>query len=1358
MILRKPNDLVRDTGDATAEDGGIAVSGYVRELTVQTGERIKARSGYLDRVRQIAPDRLLERDAEYNELARFCTAADPAPSYLWWRAAAWAGKSALMSWFVLNPPDGIQVVPFFVTARWAGQSDRVAFAEVLIEQLAELLGEPLPALLSDATRESHLTNMLVRAAKFCRDRGQRLVLAVDGLDEDQGVTSGDDAYSIAALLPERPVAGMRVVVAGRPNPPIPTDVPDCHQLRDISIIRELVASPHAAVLRDGAQRELKRLIGGRDAEQNLLGFLTAAGGGLSGDDLAELSLSSRVEIADYLDSVPARTFTPRNGRWKPTTVYVLGHEELQRLAVDRLGADRLRRYRERIHAWAARYRDLGWPVTTPEYLMRGYFPLVQATGTLGQVLALATDTARHDRMLDMTGGDTTSLAEITAAQNLLLERGDVGEAELSHLLRLANHRSRIQIRNRNIPVQLPAVWVKIGQPTRAQALAQGITAPSDRRVAILGLVEALAAKKNLDEAERLSQEISDLGDRERALVAVVSAAEADQARRIAQVFTGAVSRTSASIAQADMSGDEEQARLLADAALETALAVESRSERNRAITAVIDLYARLGDLQRAHDLLREVEEAARDEPLSRLARQSMLAGDVDQAIKCVVNMKSELLRVTSLQEIVHADATAVLARLDDPYQRTQAMLQVALGCAKVGNLERARTTVLEAAALVDDIADSHNEILSLIEVAQAFADLGDVARAKEYTAAAQTLLSSTHLRLDQEQEAPKRLARVLINLRDFEQAEVVVAEITRSPVRDRVRSELAVALVLMHEMPAAQKMIHSIVDHLQRDSAWGKIAVALAKRGYTDRAMEAMRALGEPAISRVRLELVPALVQGGAFHAAARLASSCPKLSDRARALTSLAQALADAGLFDRAQHFAEEAESAARAITDPADEALTTATLARSLHEAGETLRAESLATTAETIAKSIADPYDHAEVMAQLALQLARTGRTSEAVRIVRSIGDPYKYELTLARLVIPAAGTAGASRAEGIMKLLGSDYLRERTRVELSSLLIRSGDLAGAERLAGGIEDLYERAQILAVLAETTAAEGDADRAQLLARRVERISDKLDDTYERARTLALAAQSLACAGKQADALALAQGAKALTSSLGDPYMRTKALATLAQCLARGGDIPRARSEADAAEEVARAIPIPGQRDDVLAWLVQSLARAGEAFDAERIALTIKDDTKRATALAWLTELLASEGRLPHAERVAGSIGNRPERVKALASMVRLMAESGRAAEAGRYVQAGEQCATSLEDKNQQALALATLASAMGRPSSGRFLGAALVIAPWEIALPSLASLYPGVVVENAQSLSAPVRTFHNEPLLADIDDLLT
>jgi hypothetical protein len=65
-------------------------------------------------------------------------------------------------------------------------------------------------------------------------------------------------------------------------------------------------------------------------------------------------------------------------------------------------------YRRRIDTWADKYRAQGWPQNTPRYLLRPYGRLLATSGDLQRLIALATDPARHDRMLVYTQGDAAA--------------------------------------------------------------------------------------------------------------------------------------------------------------------------------------------------------------------------------------------------------------------------------------------------------------------------------------------------------------------------------------------------------------------------------------------------------------------------------------------------------------------------------------------------------------------------------------------------------------------------------------------------------------------------------------------------------------------------------------------------------------------------------------------------------------------------------------------------------------------------------------------------------------------------------------------------------------------------------------
>ncbi|ROP37210.1 NACHT domain-containing protein [Saccharothrix texasensis] len=465
----------------------IQVGSMTGDINLRTG--VPVRSRYRKQVERIVPKELVDREAELAELAVFCTS--PQDLYLWWRGEAWAGKSALLSWFVLNPPPAVRVVSFFITARFSDQNRRQGFVEAILEQLATLLDEPLPPLAS--TSEAHLLGMLDEAAALCVSRGERLALVVDGLDEDRGVTTDPDDHSIASLLPARLPHGMSVVVAGRLNPPVPDDVPEDHPLHDPSIVRMLRVSEAAKAVRTEMERELRRLL---SSERDLVGVLTAAIGGLTAADLASLTGRPEWQVREQLDTVTGRSLMPRPGHWHPDDIYVLGHEELH-IAAQRRLADSMSEYRRRLHAWADEFRARRWPDDTPEYLLRGYFRLLVSSGDLGRLVDFVADHRRVDLMQEISGADQAALAELSRTEELVLS---TDQPDIAAMARLVMNRQRIMDRNAMVPAGLPAVWARLGRWDRAEALADSITYPVERVDALTSLARIASESGSTEHA------------------------------------------------------------------------------------------------------------------------------------------------------------------------------------------------------------------------------------------------------------------------------------------------------------------------------------------------------------------------------------------------------------------------------------------------------------------------------------------------------------------------------------------------------------------------------------------------------------------------------------------------------------------------------------------------------------------------------------------------------------------------------------------------------------------------------------------------------------------------------------------
>ncbi|MEV4941145.1 hypothetical protein [Streptomyces zaomyceticus] len=655
-----------ESGVVVIGDGNQVVIGDGNQVVIGDGSRVVSgagatvRSAYREQVRRIAPPELVGREEELAELAAFCRTGD---GYRWWRADAWAGKTALMAWFVLDPPTGVRIVPFFVTARLGSQNDVSAYVDVVLEQLAELAGEGLPTLLTAATREAHLLRLYTAAAAACAARGERLVLLVDGLDEDRGVTTGPDAHSIAALLPY----DLPVVVAGRLNPPVPADVPEDHPLRDPAVVRLLAPSPKARAIKREAERELKHLLAGGGLPYELLALLTAAGGGLTADDLAELTDEVPYRVRDVLRTGPGRTFAVRGG------AYLLAHEELAESARDMLGRREQERWRAVLHAWAEEWHALGWPAGTPGYLLHGYFPMLRTAGDLDRMLACALDVVRHDRLQEETGGVGEALAEVRATGEAVLERGDRAELVTTMLL-LAFRRDELTRRAGDTPVELAAAWAAAGRTDRATALvrsegrletvhglcavahrllevgdpstagelvteaeelvlAEGIR--SERDVLTEYLVPVLLAAGEPDRAERCVRGVESARVRKRLLPPVLDALCAaghyERAAALAEdgnslLRVAALARVAAALAGADHAAEAEHLVRRA-AARDTSTAVELLLDGARALRDG-------GHEERADGLRSEALASVRAEPrahrMSGTARALAAAGEFDR--------------------------------------------------------------------------------------------------------------------------------------------------------------------------------------------------------------------------------------------------------------------------------------------------------------------------------------------------------------------------------------------------------------------------------------------------------------------------------------------------------------------------------------------------------------------------------------------------------------------------------------------------------------------------------------------------------------------------------------------------------
>ncbi|MFB7412535.1 hypothetical protein ACFCZ2_35710 [Streptomyces sp. NPDC056202] len=833
-------------------EAGVVVIGDGNQVGFGTGTTV--RSAYREQVRRIAPPELVGREDELAELAAFCRTGD---GYRWWRADAWAGKTALMAWFALNPPPGVRIVPFFITARLGSQNDAVAYVDVVLEQLAELAGEGIPAHLTAATKDAHLFRLYGEASRACAARGERLVLLVDGLDEDRGVTTGPEARSIASLLP----AAGPVVVSGRLNPPLPADVRPDHPLRDPEIVRLLPPSPQARAIRAEAERELKHLLATGGLPYELLGLVTASGGGLTADDLAELTGDVPYRVRDLLRTGPGRTFALRGEG------YLLAHEELVVQAREMLGPREQERWRGVLRGWAESRRARGWPADTPAYLLHGWFTMLRAAGDPDAMVDCALDAVRHDRLLAATGGDGAALAEIEAAGEAVLARGD-RPALLTALLRLALRRAALRDRNGQVPAGLPVAWAELGERDRALALARGL-APPNRIRALCAVAELLhadgpreRARALLDEADSLARAEHQSQERPFALWAV---------------------------------GDSWLAVGAADRAEEVMDALAGPILRRRPLLALVAFRCGAGDFRRALGAVREVRED-RTRALGHAIVCGALAA-ASRATEALALARSEqgFGKVLGLLRIAEALGTAQ----DSPPPGAAADDGEPQAPVRPGDPQapvRPGRLVDEALAVVEDEAPAGGSELAA-ELITALVAAGAAGRAEALAVEPGASRHGEAMRL--------ALVKALAERGDPDRAEGLLDLLVSESSRSHARAALVAAWAEADAVDRIRPVLAALTDRFSRPRAVRAAIGALVRAGHVEEA-EALAAsepdVADPQGAGLKVCLARALTAAGHRERAAALlsrveeASRAPRHEDVAPVLAAVAEALALAG------------------------------------------------------------------------------------------------------------------------------------------------------------------------------------------------------------------------------------------------------------------------------------------------------------------------------------------------------------------------------------------------------------------------------------------------------------------------------
>jgi lipopolysaccharide biosynthesis regulator YciM len=1270
-------------------------SDLVETLPSTPAELMKA--GYTAQVRDIAPDVLVGREAELAELVRFCAGDE---QYQWWQANPWAGKSALVAWFVLHPPAGVSVVSFFVTRRLTGQTDSDAFTEAMVDQLAAITGEAAASAATPAARDRERRRLLEQAALRVGERQERLLLVIDGLDEDEGAKPDGGKPSIASLLPQRRPDVMRVLVTSRPHPGVPGDVPGDHPLRHCTP-RLLAPSPHAKHIELQARQELMEQLHGDQLQVDVIAYITASGGGLTLAELAELTRRPKYLLEGKLGSVFGRSLTTRQASDAPPDhtdrVYLFAHETLGTIAEEQL-AGSLEPCHQRIHEWAESYRTRGWPKETPQYVLRPYGRLLATRADLERLAVYATDPARHDCMLGHTQGDAAALTEITVTQQLVLAQP---VPDLTALGLLAIYRDRLANRNKAVPTGLPAVWVRLGQSHRGEALARSITDPKTQIEALGELVKALAgvdpdrAMRLAADAEQTARSITDPECRDSVLVDLAYTLIEAELWDLAVQVTRSITTPGWQVAALEQLFEALTKAGLWDLADQVAHTITNPDDQAEVLTTLVTALAEV-DPDWARRLATDAEQAAGaiTDPDDQARALSRLGSALASLVKALAGVDLDRARrlATETEEAAR--------RTTDPAHQAEVltMLVEALAGVDPGEAVRLADDVEQTAR---SFSDPDAQARTLGGVAEALAGV-DPDRAMRLVAqdeqAARTITDP-----GRQTWVLKTLAQALAAVGFLDAAEQVARSITNPDGQAEALTTLVTALAGGNPDRArrmatnAEQAARSITDRARQAEALGGLVRALTGVGLWDNAEQIARSIASPYGQAGALTtLVRALVgvdPDRAMRLAVNAEQTARSITERftqTPVLATLVDVLTDAGLWDLA-------EKSARSIRDAGRQAMALGRLAKALARIDRD-RSVRLATDAEQLARTLSSTNYQAFVLSAVVVALAEAelwDLVEQACSSLTTINEPGAQVTALNTLVEAAAEMASdravllAAHAERLARNINDPSAQARGLSVVAVALAEAGLWDLAEKAAHTITEPDAQVRVLSDLVKILA-KVEPDRAVRLARDAEQVARSVSDPQAQIWTRWYVVEALAkvrlwdLAGQIArsipdariEAWALGDLVTALVEAelwdlaeqtarnISDPRIQTKARSRLIRRLA-GVDLDRAMRLAADAEQTAHRIADTDAQLEALTELVNALAPVDPdwpvrlAANVDEVAQTITNLDDKGKALLRLARALVEAGLWERAERVARSITEPARLAEALAVLVKTLAE---------------------------------------------------------------------------------------------------
>ena len=739
----------------------------------------------------------------------------------------------------------------------------------------------------------------------------------------------------------------------------------------------------------------------------------------------------------------------------------------------------------------------------------------------------------------------------------------------------------------NTVAEIATKYADVGQLDRVLQILKTTKDKESRNRVLSAMVSKYLNPDHYDLALRIANSVKDSAQKDWALAWIARDAVGhglyDKALEVTHMLEGADSKAEGLIGVAGgcaQAGQKEKVMGILSQALEVTKTIEDTSREDWALGQVARGYAAVGQYDQALEVTGKMGEfEEKTETLAEIARQHMKAGHYDQAITVAHLIADPSAQYRTLAEI--ADTYIVSGDKAKIRELLAQLLQVANAIQERPLLEgRIGRTFLMGRSPIDAMQYRPIKARALAEVAGKYAKLGEKEQAAELLSQAVKAAIAVTDAL-RKADTLVEIAGGYAELGQFDQALQIVGTIQEAYFKGRALVVIAGKYTQADQFDRALQVTEAIEEPGLRSDALAVIVHRYVEAGQYDRALQLAQTMANDRVRQgVLADIANGYAKAGQQEEAASLLSESKdgreaywqsEAEEKAETIAGMARMYAEAGLYDPALQIAT-------VIGDISEKAGALSDVAQKFAEVGQKEKAAEVLFQTLEAAKAVEEKTDPAlNMISDIALRYADIGQCHQAAEAAKLISEAQSREQTVAEI---------AAKCETGQQEKAITTPEEKTEPAITGIHAETDQYDQALQATRVMEDTSDKAEALLAIAHKYAEAGAEEKATEIFFQALQLANSIEDPWNpwvKVGVLTLIAGKYIEAGQYDQALTITRTMKDDTPKTGvlaevaSKYAEAGAQEKAAELLSQALQIAKTKEGAEAKAQALMAIGLP-------------------------------------------------------------------------------------------------------------------------------------------------------------------------------------